>query len=348
MRFSRPAGPIALVLSAVVWAVAIAPSAAAPAAGAASSNAAPPTGASSPAAASPAPARPSAAGAAVSSAAIVPSAAPYSVTVKNRIALTPSVRCGRTGAQCVLRYDLYVPTGPGPWPIVVVAPGGPNSPTALGRLVGFAHQVAAGGAVVMVATWRQGDRYGGTVPTAFGDIGCAVRTARAIATSVGGDARRIVLLGHSLGGWAGAVVMLDAAASTPPTGQCLVPTGSTRPAAFIGIAGTYAGPAGDQDDVDWADLLGASRLVDSARWDRADPLGLATRSPARHVPVLLIHGLADRSVGVTQTRRFAAELRRASWQPRVLIEPGMGHSNVLTAPATIREISALLSRLPKA
>lgn len=329
MRFSRLGGPIALIVAAVLAAVAIGLPAATPVAGSSG------TFASTPAQIH-------------SSPAIVQSATPYPVTVKTGIALTPSVRCARTGARCVLRYDLYVPTGPGPWPMVVVAPGGPTSPTASGRLVGFARQIAAGGVVVMVAGWRQGDRYGGTVPAAFGDIGCAVRTARAIAGSVDGDAHRIVLLGHSLGGWAGAVVTLDGAASVPTAGQCLVPTGSTRPAAFIGIAGAYAGPAGDQDDVDWEDLLGASRLVDPTLWDRVDPLGLATSSPARHIPVLLIHGSADTGVAVSQTGRFATELRRASWQPRVLVEPGMSHSSVLTAPTTMREIGALLGRLPEA
>jgi pimeloyl-ACP methyl ester carboxylesterase len=199
----------------------------------------------------------------------------------------------------------------------------------------------------MVASWRQGDRYGGTVPRAFGDIGCAIRTARSIATRVGGDARRIVLLGHSLGGWGGAVTTLDPAASTPLAGECLAPTGSTRPAAFVGIAGAYAGPAGDVDDVDWTDLIGASRAAAPGRWAQADPLVVAARSRARRVPTLLIHGSADTGVAPTQTTRFAAALRHAGWSPRVLVEPGLGHMSVLTAQATFAQVARLVDALPR-
>jgi acetyl esterase/lipase len=278
--------------------------------------------------------------------AAVATASLLGVTVRIGIAYSPPVRCSRSGAKCVLRYDLYRPAGPGPFPIVVMAPGGPTSPTGGGRLAAFARGVAARGAVVMVANWRQGDRYGGRPPIAVGDIGCAIRTARSIAPAVHGDLRRIVLLGHSLGGWGSAIEMLDATASTPALGSCLRRTGSTRPAAFIGIAGAYAGPAGDFDDVDWSDLLGVRLSADAAFWARFNPLVVAARSRSAHVPVLLIYGSADRTVAPTQTKRFATRLRAANRAPRVVMEPGMGHTTVLTTATTFREVFALIRRLP--
>jgi acetyl esterase/lipase len=262
------------------------------------------------------------------------------------IPLTPLVACGRAGERCVLRYDLYRPVGRGSWPIIVVAPGGPTAPTGGGHLADFARRLASDGAVVMVASWRQGDRYGGTVPRAFGDIGCALRTARSIASGVAGDVRRLVLLGHSLGGWGGAVVALDPAASVPLPRDCLVRTGPTRPAAFIGLAGAYAGPAGDHDDVDWVDLIGASRTADPVRWDRADPLAIARRSRVRQIPVLLIHGSADTGVAPSQTSRFATELRAAGWRPKVVVERGFTHMGILTAPATFTLVARLVDALP--
>jgi acetyl esterase/lipase len=273
--------------------------------------------------------------------------ASHAVLARTGIAFTPSIGCGRSGERCVLRYDLYRPVGRGPWPMVVVAPGGPTSPTGGGHLTSFASRLAAAGAVVMVASWRQGDAYGGTVPRAFGDIGCAVRTARSIAAGVAADSGRIVLLGHSLGGWAGAVVALDPAASIPRGGECLARAGSTRPAAFVGIAGAYAGPAGEQDDVDWTDLIGATELADPGRWAQADPLRIASRTRAHRIPTLLIHGSADTGVSPTQTTRFAAALRLAGWRPQVLVERGFGHMSVLTAPATFTLIARTVNALPR-
>jgi acetyl esterase/lipase len=276
-----------------------------------------------------------------------PAPAPLlAVRTRTGVPYSPPVRCARSGATCVLRYDLYSPAGRGPWPLVVVAPGGPGTPIGGGRLAAFARGLAARGTVVLVANWRQGDRYGGRPPIASRDIGCAIRTARSIAPAVHGDPRRIVLLGHSLGGWGGAVAMLSPADSTPGPGSCLVRTGSSRPAAFIGIAGAYAGPAGDFDDVDWSDLLGVPLSADAAFWARFDPLTMAARSRAAHIPVLLIHGSRDGTVSPRQTTRFATRLRAAHWVPRVVLEPRMGHSTVLLTGTTYREVVAFLGRLP--
>lgn len=267
------------------------------------------------------------------------------VAVRTAIPLTPSVPCSRSGARCRLSYDLYAPVGGGPWPVLVLSPGGPSSPTGGGHLVDLATRIAGTGAVVLVGSWRQGDRYGGTIPTAFRDIGCAVRTARNVAAAVGGSPARVALVGHSLGGWGGAIVALDAVRSRPTADGCLAGTGSARPDAFIGLAGAYAGIEGAADDVDWVDLIGATSASRPDLWRVADPVAVARYSNAAAIPIVLVHGTADTGVAVSQTTAFARALRSAGRTPRVVLVSGAGHMTLLTHPTTLTEIARVLDRI---
>lgn len=267
------------------------------------------------------------------------------VAVRTSLPLTPAIPCARSGARCSLAYDLYAPAAGGPWPVAVIVPGGPTSPTGGGHLVDLATRIAGTGAVVLVASWRQGDRYGGTPPAAFRDIGCAVRTARHVAAAVGGNGARVALVGHSLGGWAGAVVVLDGVRSRPTSDTCLATTGSARPDAFVGLAGAYSGLEGGVDDVDWVDLIGSTSSSRPDLWRIADPVAVARYSNAAAIPILLVHGTADTGVDAAQTAALARALRSAGRAPRVVLVAGAGHMTLLTHPMTLAAIAATLDRL---
>lgn len=98
--------------------------------------------------------------------------------------------------------DVYAPTAPGSYPVVVMFHGSPpsNSKTSLTTQ---ARSVAALGFVVFVPSWGH---LGATWPDyprlsySGGQVACAVAFARLHAPEFGGDVRQIVIFGHSGGG----------------------------------------------------------------------------------------------------------------------------------------------------
>ena len=153
------------------------------------------------------------------------------------------------------RLDVYAPSEPGPWPVVVFAHG-------LGaRKEGYAilsRGIAEQGAVVFAINWPtmnpdtavQNDGRG--FREMLETLACAIRFAGARAPDYGGDAARVALVGFSLGGGAGAHIALvgdevdrlweEFAAlrgGPPPQVDCTVSGGSAHVDAFVGIAGAY-------------------------------------------------------------------------------------------------------------
>jgi acetyl esterase/lipase len=143
---------------------------------------------------------------------------------------TPGVAYG-TGTRQQL--DVYQPKGPSPasgWPVVVFFYGGTwhEGDRAQYRFVGEA--LAARGIVVLVPDYRL---YPVTYPDFLPDCAAAVAYALTEAPRYGGDPRRVVVMGHSAGGYNAAMVALDA--------RWLAQQGH-RPdqlAAWVGLAGPY-------------------------------------------------------------------------------------------------------------
>jgi acetyl esterase/lipase len=129
--------------------------------------------------------------------------------------------------------DVYQPKGPSPapgWPVVVFFYGGTwhEGDRAQYRFLGEA--LAARGIVAMVADYRL---YPVTYPDFLPDCAAAVAYALKEASRYGGDPRRVVVMGHSAGGYNAAMVALDA--------RWLAQQGR-RPeqlAAWVGLAGPY-------------------------------------------------------------------------------------------------------------
>jgi acetyl esterase/lipase len=153
------------------------------------------------------------------------------------VPFTPEVACDDVGTTCQLTMDVLAPTAPGTRPIVLLVSGGPNPLTNQGYVMDAGFPVAGHDAVVIQAVWRQDRDQGGGWPTSFQDIACAVGVARATGPDYGGDPDRVILVGHSLGGWASAVVALSPTEVTPAPGACNPTTGSLRPDALVTLAG---------------------------------------------------------------------------------------------------------------
>ena len=250
------------------------------------------------------------------------------------IPFTPEVACTSTGATCRVVANIYGPTQAGDWPLYVLVSGADEYETPDGAdsayIDDFAKQLAGRGAVVMRANWRRNPTQGAGFPASFADIACAIGVARQIGADYGADKSRVVLIGHSSGGWAAAIVGLTATPFDPAPGSCIETSGSLRPDAWAGMA-----PA-----VDYASssFVGGSREEKPDIWAAVDPYALAAHTtPADRLPDTLIQGGHDSLAG--STGRFQAALISAGVDSILVEEPLQDHPGILN---TVESIDALL------
>lgn len=171
------------------------------------------------------------------------------------------------------------------------------------------------------------------------DITCTILAARALGALGGGDPGTVTLISHSLGGWAGAVIAMTPDGLGPDAAQCRFAEGDPGPDAFAGLAGAYA--IGDADG--WEAIIGVARADDPDAWAALDPVALVGRYGAPAIPLLLLHGEDDRNVLPDVSRQLAAALTAAGLSTSVVIEAGVDHGAIPTAPETIRALVDLLT-----
>lgn len=240
------------------------------------------------------------------------------------IPFTPEVACNSIGTKCRVVANFYGPTHPGDWPLFVLVSGADEWETPDGAhsayIDEFAVQLAGRGAVVMRANWRRGPGQGAAYPGPLADIACAIGFARHVGAEYGADPSRVVVVGHSGGGWAAAIVGLSATAFAPAADACLETSGSLRPDAWAGM--TPAVAVRESFDV--------FALVEKA-------------TPADRLPVALIVGGLDELV--VGTRQFAAALDKAGFESVLLVEPDADHYHILERAESIHALMALAARL---
>jgi acetyl esterase/lipase len=260
------------------------------------------------------------------------------------IPFTPEVACDDVGTTCQLTMDVLAPTAPGTRPIVLLVAGGPNPLTNQGYVMDAGFPVAVRDAVVIHAVWRQDREQGGGWPTSFQDIACAVGVARAIGPDYGGDPDRVVLVGHSLGGWASAVVALSPAEVTPAPGACNPTSGSLRPDAMVTLSGAVdldeRGP-GRQEFL--RGFFDGTRAQRPQRWAQSDPVVLAATRKHNQIPITVVHGTGDTTVAPAVARSFAKALRDKGVDTHLVEVPDADHLGVLVAPAATEAIVAAMA-----
>ncbi|MDX5446026.1 MAG: alpha/beta hydrolase [Zoogloeaceae bacterium] len=129
------------------------------------------------------------------------------------------------------RLDVYAPPDAREAPVVVFFYGGSWRGGARGRYAFVGHALAARGIVTVIPDYRVYPEV--TYPDFLVDSAQAVAWALREAAAYGGDARRVIVMGHRDGGYNAAMVALDA--------RWLEAAGSS-PAAlagWIGLAGPY-------------------------------------------------------------------------------------------------------------
>src|SRR4051812_27571047 len=204
--------------------------------------------------------------------------------------------------------DLYLPSGAGPHPVVVVLHGG-NWRARYGKLVTAA--LSADLASRGVAAWnvedpRVGRGQGGAWPAPFDDVAAAVDL---LPSAAGGrllldDVRAV---GHSAGGQ-----LAIWAASRG---------GITRVAALAAPLDLRVGGS------DIEALMGGAPDELPERYAAADPMQLLPLG----IPTLLVHGEEDATVPIIRSRRYAAAARAAGDSVE-LVEPVPGHHRVHIDP----------------
>jgi acetyl esterase/lipase len=245
---------------------------------------------------------------------------PAGFKVVGNVPFTQLVECAN-GQSCQVQADIYVPTGPGTYPVVVLAgPGG------RGYLASFAGNLARLGILVFNVDFRDVAGAGGGYPQGFQDVACAVRFARAQASGYGGDADTITLVGHSLGGWVGSVVALD---QIEFQGGCLT-GGSGRPDAFVGLSGSYQ-ISGGENESDLRNFFGGSAATTAQARTAADPFNYANGSA---IPIRLVAGTADQSVDPAQSIALNAFLLKQGWDVALTMVPAGSHMSIVSDQAT--------------
>jgi acetyl esterase/lipase len=211
------------------------------------------------------------------------------------------------------RLDLYVPLRPDPSRGVVVFFYGGAWESGRRQDYRFVAQALAdAGFWVVVPDYRVFPQV--RFPGFVEDGAAAVRWTQTHIAAKGGDPRRLFLAGHS----AGAHIAFMLATRTPYLAAAGVDRTALR--GVIGIAGPY----------DFLPLSSA-RLQDIFAGS-----DLPATQPITHVagglpPALLLHGDADTTVLVRNTRHLAAAWRAAGNTAEENIYGGVGHIGIVTA-----------------
>jgi len=175
-------------------------------------------------------------------------------------------------------------------------------------------------------------------PAAIDDVKTAIRFLRAKAGQYGIDGGRIAIWGGSAGGQLAALAALDC--GHPPTGEDKSNAEQSDCVnAAVGWYGVYdfatmPQPANPRVENSYLDCTRGACPAER----------VAAASPAAHVdakdpPMLLIHGMDDKVVPVSQSQELAAKLKAAKVPVTLEIIPGVGHSWIGANEAATRAAS---------
>ncbi|WP_158238332.1 MULTISPECIES: alpha/beta hydrolase [Luteimonas] len=205
-----------------------------------------------------------------------------------------------------LSLDVYRPQAPAAdAPVVVFFYGGAWQHGTRGQYRFVGSQLAKHGVVAVVADYRTWPAAG--FPAFMGDAAGAVRWTRDHVATHGGDPQRIFLAGHSAG------AQIAALLATDPRYLREIGMAPTDLAGVVGLSGPY-------DFV----ISGELEAIFGPRQQWPDAMALRFVD-GDEPPFLLIHGDADRTVGVRNSVDLDAALRRNGIASNLLRLPDGNH-----------------------
>lgn len=229
--------------------------------------------------------------------------------------------------QKQLGLDIHTPVGKthGPVPVVVFFYGGAwqRGSAAQYRFVG--QRLAEQGWLAIVVDYRTWPQSG--FPGFVEDGADAVAWVRTHASRLGGDTKRIYLMGHSAGAQIAALLGTDAR---------YLGRHGIQPASLAGVIG-LAGPYDFNITGKFVPIFGPpSQWPDAMAQNFVD---------GDEPPFLLIHGTDDQTVWPRNSERLAASLRAKGVDSRLMLMPGDGHAAPLLAlyrPASRPQVVATI------
>lgn len=246
-------------------------------------------------------------------------------------AITPESGFSKTldiayGSDVRQRLDIYAPARPAAdAPVIVFFYGGTWSSGDKHEYRYIAASLTARGIVTAIPDYRL---YPGVkFPLFLEDAAAAVAWVQRHAADHGGNARNIVLMGHSAGAHIAAMLALDerylqAAQAQPVQGM-------------IGLAGPYDFLPLQRDDL--KDLFGPPE-----RYSESQPVSFVDGNEA---PLLLLHGRRDGMVYPRNTERLAGRVREAGGCVRTVFYRHHSHASIVLSlsplflkPDVIRQI----------
>ncbi|MGK2940938.1 MAG: alpha/beta hydrolase [Immundisolibacter sp.] len=214
-----------------------------------------------------------------------------------------------------LKLDVYAPPQAKDAPVVVFFYGG-RWQDGTRRHYGFIGKaLASRGVVVMVPDYRVYPTV--RFPAFLDDCARAVVWAHEHAAQFGGDAGKLVLMGHSAGAYNAAMLALDA--------DLLAKAGGSRQwlRGMIGFGGPY-------DFLPITDPILRQVFGPAEQWPGTQPVNFASASAP---PLLLLHGADDTTVRPRNSESLAAQVNAQGGTATSVLFPDLGHVWPLVALA---------------
>ncbi|MGF1665587.1 MAG: alpha/beta hydrolase [Acidimicrobiia bacterium] len=230
-----------------------------------------------------------------------------------------------------LPVEVFAPTEPGPYPVLVTVHGGGWVGGSPDHMAPLADALAGENVVVFNITYTTMSD-GGRFPDMVEDVACGVAHARANASEYTTTPERVFIAGFSAGAHLSALVAFAPVTFTCPDGGIAVPDG------FIGLAGPY-----DTDRITiLATLFGATIEEAPDTWAAGNPLNYTESAP--DIPILLIHGDADTTAPISFTEQLHEALTAAEADVTFEILPGGTHPDAADPNVVGDLVAAFLER----
>lgn len=239
---------------------------------------------------------------------------------------TRDIEYGNAGGERLL-LDAHVPDGTGPFPIAILVHGGgwsggdksgSNKPGDGADISPWFETLSAANYTWFSINYRLAPA--NQWPACLEDVQTAIRWVKAHAAEYKGDAKRVAIFGHSAGGHLVLLVATD-------------PAPDTRVQAVVGFAPVSdlvsdtirrGGPSPSLQKVFGLTSKEMDAATRARLWD-ASPL---SRVRPGMPPVLIVHGDADKTVPLDQSKAFIAKLKEADVPCELIVRPGVPHSLV--------------------